>query len=272
MGQASAVPILMYHHVSPSPGLVTVSPETFHAQMAWLADRGYRSIGLAELAAFLQGQPLPKKSVVISFDDGYLDNYIHAHPVLKAFGFKAVLFLITGWLGDGASRPQGETPDHRQCMALAKAGRAKEMMLNWCEVAEMARAGTFEFHSHTHTHTRWDKTVDDPVQRRALLRQDLEASRTCLQARLGEVSDHLCWPQGYYDDDYVAVARQTGFRYLYTVEKGTVLHNSEPLRLPRIVVKDRAGNWLGSRLGIYSRPYLAAFYVATQNMFKKNTR
>lgn len=261
MRSASALPILMYHHVSPAPGLVTVSPQTFRAQMQWLAEHGYRGVGAAELTAFLAGQPLPAKSVVISFDDGYLDNYVYAHPVLREFGLKAVLFLITCWLGEGAPRPTGATPDHRTCMRLAQEGRAAEMMLNWAEAAEMQAAGTFEFHSHTHSHTRWDRTVDHLGQRREQLTADLTASRATLHSRLGIASDHLCWPQGYYDDAYIEVAQQVGFRYLYTVEKGTVTPRSDPLRLPRIVVKDRTGSWFARRLWLYHHPWLSRLYL-----------
>ena len=58
----------MYHHVSPNPGLVTVSPQVFREHMAWIAAHGYTTVGCDELAAFLAGAPLPKKSVVVTFD------------------------------------------------------------------------------------------------------------------------------------------------------------------------------------------------------------
>lgn len=74
------LPILMYHHVSPNPGLVTLSPAAFREQMAWLARSGWHTPGAREIEAFHQGQPLPRKSVVITFDDGYLDNWVHAQP------------------------------------------------------------------------------------------------------------------------------------------------------------------------------------------------
>lgn len=262
MATARALPVLMYHHVSPNPGLVTVSPQTFRDQIAGLAARGYRSVGCADLAAFLAGRPLPAKSVVITFDDGYLDNYLHAHPVLREFGFTAVLFLITGRLGDGPARTGGDAPDHRTCMERIGAGRADDVMLRWSEVEAMAGAGSFEFHSHTHTHTRWDRQIAEPAARRLRLAEDLAQSRDALRQRLGAVSGHLCWPQGYYGDDYIAVARQAGFDHLYTVEKGTCLAGTDPLRIPRIVTKDRAGRWLPSRLWLYRRPLLAAAYAA----------
>ena len=174
----------MYHHVSPAPGLVTVSPATFRAQMSWLARHGYRSVGADDLAAFLEGQALPAKSVMITFDDGYLDNWVHAHPVLAELGLSATLFVVTGWLGDGPVRPyagQRETPpacpDHRTCMERIRADAADEVMLRWSEVEAMRAAGTFEFHSHTHTHTRWDKQVADPAERDRRLGADLLLSQ-----------------------------------------------------------------------------------------------
>lgn len=269
MSFGRTLPVLMYHHVSPSPGLVTCSPENFRSQMAWLAAKGYRSVGANELAAFLAGQPLAPKSVMISFDDGYLDNYVYAHPVLAEFGFKAVLFLITGRIGDGPPRPcQGDdgrlpaTPAHRQCMERLAAGEADEVMLRWSEVERMAAAGTFEFHSHTHTHIRWDQVEADLERRRELLRQDLQDSRATLSSRLGQASPHLCWPQGYYDDDYRQIARETGFSYLYTVRRGTNTCRTDPQHIRRVVVKDKPARWLGSRLLVYSHPMFARLYTA----------
>ena len=109
------LPVLMYHHVSPNPGLVTLSPEIFREQIAALAAAGWRSIGSKDLEDFLAGQPLPAKSVLISFDDGYVDNFIHAHPVLREFGMTALLFIVTGWIGDGSLRTAADCPDHREC-------------------------------------------------------------------------------------------------------------------------------------------------------------
>jgi len=263
MSHARALPVLMYHHVSPLPGLVTVAPGIFRAQIGRLAGAGYRSVGADDLAAFLAGRPLPPKSVMISFDDGYLDNYVHAHPVLAEFGFKAVLFVVTGWLGDGPPRAgtSTETPAHDECKRRIAAGRADEVMLRWSEAEQMRAAGSFEFHSHTHGHVRWDRQVADPVARANLLAEDLRLSRAALATRLGGASAHLCWPQGYHDASYRQVAQDAGFDYLYTVEKGSVTPATDRLRIPRITAKDRGGAWLPSRLFLYRRPALAAAYL-----------
>jgi peptidoglycan/xylan/chitin deacetylase (PgdA/CDA1 family) len=268
MKTAQAVPVLMYHHVSPSPGLVTISPENFRDQMRWLAGHGYTTIGCDDLADFIAGAPLPAKSVLLTFDDGYLDNYVYAHPVLAEFGLKAALFIVTGRIGDGAARNcAGEgtlpdTPPHKACKAAVQAGRADAVMLRWSEVERMRSAGSFEFHSHTHTHTRWDQVEADPGRRRVLLVDDLTQSRATLQSRLGGATSHLCWPQGYYDDDYRSAARAVGFTHLYTVRRGTCLPHCTADELPRIVTKDKAGSWLGARLRLYGSPWLARLYTA----------
>lgn len=265
---AQALPVLMYHHVSPNPGLVTVSPETFRTQMTWLARHGYRSVGGDDLATFLDGEALPPKSVMITFDDGYADNFVHAYPVLSECHLKAAIFLVTGWIGDGPLRARygssdalPECPNHRKCMDLVATGEADRVMLRWSEIEAMRAAGSFEFHSHTHTHTRWDQRMGAGAARLDALADDLEKSRKALATRLGAASAHLCWPQGYYDADYQRVAREAGFRYLYTVRKGVNRPGSPAEAISRMVVKDKAGAWFASRLWIYRHATIGGFYT-----------
>jgi len=275
-GSARAVPVLMYHHVSSSPGMITVSPERFAAQMAQMANAGYRTLGSRQLAAFLAGHPVPEKSVILTFDDGYLDNWVHAHPVLQKHGLTALCFLVSSWPGEGGVRPNAGTAsdaaelprllNHREGELAIDDGRADEAILRWSEINAMQEAGTFEFHSHTHTHTRWDRIAQSRDEKRTRLRDDLSAARETLEARLGGVSDHLCWPQGYYDDDYRDVALEAGFRHFYTCHPGT--NTSEATRaadaehsIARLEVRDRPAAWLASRLWIHSRPALSRAYL-----------
>lgn len=264
MSRARAVPVLMYHHVSPNPGLVTVSPATFRAQMKTIAAKGYLAVSPDDLLAFLQGRSEPPpKSVLITFDDGYLDNYVHAYPVLRELGLKATVFAVTGWIGDGPAR-SGELPcpDHKTCMAKVRDGQTDEVMLRWSEIEAMEAAGVMEFHSHTHTHTRWDKQIAEPAARRAALARDLAQSRDTLKERLGREERHLCWPQGYFDPDYVTVATELGFAALYTTRRHVNTRHSSPLDIGRIVTKERTDNWLARRLAIYSSPVLGRLYTA----------
>ena len=182
MSFGQPLPVLMYHHISPKPGLVTCSPENFRAHMQWLAENGWKTLSTNEFTQVLATGKVPKKSVLVTFDDGYLDNWVYAHPVLKEFGQRATLFLITGWMGEGAVRPHAgqpgvpDVPTHGQAMAAAAEGKLDEAFLRWSEVEAMRDAGTFDFHSHTHTHTRWDREIADQAERDQVLADDLAAS------------------------------------------------------------------------------------------------
>ncbi len=253
----------MYHHVSQSPGLVTVSPQTFRAHMRYLAQNGFHSITCDELTDFLAGKPLPKKSVLISFDDGFLDNYIYAHPILQEFNLHAVLFLITGQIGEGSVREISQHKSclsHKECKAQIAQGNADKVMLRWSEIKLMQQKNTFEFHSHTHTHTRFDQTISDQKTRDEALLSDLLSSRESLKNQL-KTSDHLCWPQGFYDENYIRIAQSAGFNYLYTTEKGVAAPKTANLKIPRIVAKDKSAFWLASRLWLYGSPFIGQAYL-----------
>ncbi|HAV9751869.1 TPA: polysaccharide deacetylase family protein, partial [Escherichia coli] len=83
------LPVLMYHHVSNKPGLVTLSPRTFREQMKWLAESDWKTVTAAEVEAFYRGETLPRKSVMLTFDDGWLDNWLQVFPVLQEFRLHA---------------------------------------------------------------------------------------------------------------------------------------------------------------------------------------
>lgn len=267
MSLGQPLPVLMYHHVSPKPGLVTCSPENFRAQMGWLAGSGWKTLSTDAFAEALASGRMPKKSVLVTFDDGYLDNWVYAHPVLEEFGQRATIFLITGWIGEGHARPHigqagvPDVPTHKQAMAATAEGRFDDAFLRWSEVEAMRGAGTFDFHSHTHTHTRWDRTVSEQLARDAALAEDLAASRATLAARLGAATPHLCWPQGYFDAAYQRVAREAGFSHLYTTEPGVVRADVDLARIPRLVAKDKPAAWFARRMGLYGRPLVSALYL-----------
>ncbi len=261
MKAAHNVPVLMYHHVSPVDGMITTSPSNFEHQLQWLRRRGYRALTADEFAGHLEGRPVPPKSILLTFDDGYLDNYVYAWPLLKKYGYHAVVFLVTSWIHDGPLRRhlgQGElpvTPSHHDCEARIAEGKSDEVMLRWSEIKAMQADGVFEFHSHTHTHTRWDKV--QPLEKNRLMADELAKSREVLQTELGSVSPHFCWPQGYFDADYVALAQHVGFRYLYTTQAfGQNRAGTDPAGIYRFAVRNTSGASVGRRLWIAAHPVL----------------
>lgn len=263
-----AVPVLMYHHVSPHPGLVTVSPETFEEHVAYLARKKYRALAADEFLDFLLGQrALDGRNVLITFDDGYLDNYVYAWPILQRYGLKATIFAITGLVGDGAARTYlgaakvlPATPDHRGCKAAVAEGRADEVMLRWSEIQAMQASGAVEVHSHTHTHQRWDKLHADNKERFDAVEADLDASHAALKTRLGLESRHLCWPWGYFEPEYQSIAARVGFAAQYATARGVNVAGGDSRCIPRLVMKDRPAGWFATRVAIYQNASLGRFY------------
>jgi len=260
--------------------MITVSPENFESQIAWLANNGWTSLTLDQYAGFLAGKPVPRRSIVITFDDGYLDNWVYAHPILQKYGMHAVVFVVTGWMGEGEVRPHAgiagatlpATPDHRGCeAAIFENDRSDEVMMRWSEARAAIEAGTFEVHCHTHSHTRWLRRDDlDRAQRRAGISQDLAISRQVLQDKLGEVSDTLCWPYGDFDQDHIEVAREHGFRYLHTTHPfGRNVVGGDPERIYRFAIRNRPANWLRKRIAQSYNPLIAPFFNGFKARQKK---
>jgi len=90
-----AHPVLMYHHINPHQGdIVTVTPAVFEAQMKYLHDSEYRTLSIDEFVLYLSGSlTVREKAVVVTFDDGWLDNYIYALPVIKKYRIRVAILL-----------------------------------------------------------------------------------------------------------------------------------------------------------------------------------
>lgn len=258
--KAKNIPVLMYHHVGNKPGLVTLSPKTFRDQMAWLSSSGWKTLTSAEVEAFYAGVPMPRKSVMLTFDDGWLDNWFLVFPILKEFNLKAHIFLITSLVGDGPVRRDiVREYAHRECEQAIAQGRADNVMLRWLEVAAMRQSGLVEFHVHTHSHIRWDNVCATQNEQFSRMMEDLLISQQCLRDKTGYCSSHLCWPEGYYTWEYIRMARSLGFRYLYTTERRMNNPDNGPFRIGRISTKEREDTaWLKRRLFCYTTPFFSS--------------
>ena len=134
------IPVLMYHHIAPDPGkdIWTVSTAEFHRQITALKAAGYRTILPKDLTGTFRWKFwLPRKPIIITFDDGLLSTQTEAEPILREAGFQAICYLITSFIAD--------TPAGR------KRYRSYDC-LTWSEVKEMQARGTFTFGIHSHSH------------------------------------------------------------------------------------------------------------------------
>jgi peptidoglycan/xylan/chitin deacetylase (PgdA/CDA1 family) len=192
------VPILMYHYVSVPPegadkyrNDLSVTPEQFRQQMQYLSENGYNTIDLYDLSrAVTDKQELPPKSVIVTIDDGYRDNYENAFPILQEFGFEATFFLATDFIDRGL-------PGY----------------MTWDMIREMAEAGMrFEPHSKTHP----DLTGQD---REYVIYQILGSMET-IDAQIGSRPRYFNYPSGRYDEQVLEILEELDFWGAVTTNGG----------------------------------------------------
>jgi peptidoglycan/xylan/chitin deacetylase (PgdA/CDA1 family) len=203
------VPILMYHVINQAPAGVPnaelwVDKDVFADEMRALHAAGYTGVTMQQAwDGWTHGGPLPRKPVVISFDDGYLSHYTHAKPVLRKLGWPGVLYLEIKSIGPGG------LTEH-QIRSLTQAG--------------------WEIDSHTLTHPDLT-TLDD-----AALRRELRDSRRELRERFGSKADFFAYPAGRYDDRVEAATKAAGYLAAVTVDEGVARGRDDPFALKRVRV------------------------------------
>jgi peptidoglycan/xylan/chitin deacetylase (PgdA/CDA1 family) len=213
------VPILMYHRInvvtSSTPAAsrgLTVHPHDFARQMTWLKRRGYRTITQRELfEALMCGRRLGPRPIMITFDDGYRDNFFKASPVLARLGMRATAYVVSG-------RISGRDPS----------------FLTWPLLKALERRG-IEIGSHTVAHHDMTSLSD------AQMLADLKTSRRTLERKLGHRVPWLAYPFGAYDERVESLARRAGYLLAVTTRHGAVHSARQPFALPRLRVLDSTG-------------------------------
>jgi len=193
------VPILMYHYISDPPAGadeyrvdLSVSPAAFREQMTYLRDNGYTPIDLYALSTAIVGYTeLPDKPVIITFDDGYLDNYQNAFPILQEFGFKGTFFIISEFID-----------------------RGREGYMDWSMIEELARSGQ-RIESHSRTHPNLTEKDRD-----GLIWEVLGAQET-IAAHIGYRPRYFCYPGGDYNEATIQILRELDYWGAVTTAGGS---------------------------------------------------
>jgi len=256
----NSIPVVMYHHVSPVGWGLTVSPGMFEEHLSYLKKEGWKTLSGDEFLEIIRGEEIPTRCMVITFDDGFADNYVYAYPILKRYGMKAILFVATSFIEDGHVRREDFRPlPHKEAWRLALTERRYEVMCTWSELREMQESGVFDIQSHSHSH---ETPVYIKEKRYQELRDDLLKSKRLIEQRLSKDVLHLGWPKGYYDEEGIRIATGLGFRAIYTTERGS--NTAGDLRaIHRLPVK-KDGRWLIKRLNIYSSTFLSRLYLSVR--------
>jgi len=200
------IPVLVYHRVGYTTDNFTVTPERFTADLQKLQQYGYCAISLELFQSFIDDRnvELPDKPILITFDDGYLDNFQNAYSILKQHGMVATFFIITDklWTGD---------------------------RLNPECIGEMAQGG-MSFGSHTVSHRRLGELTWTEIQ------EELVISKGVLESVLGRTVNAIAYPQGSYNDNVITIAQNIGYTTGFTVREGVCYNNSPDFELRRIPI------------------------------------
>ena len=221
MSNTAAVPILMYHEVTETPhpkfAKYSVTPRAFAAQMRWLASANYSTISVPTLIAHrTTGASIPRRPIVITFDDGFLDCARNAGPVLTSHGFSATFFVVAGLTGGPST--------------WLRAERGIELpLMSWDDARELERDG-HHCESHSMTHPRLTELSA------AACREELTRSRVVIEQELQRDVRCLAYPFGSYNDEVREIAAACGYEAACTVEQGLSTNDDPPLALKRVPV------------------------------------
>lgn len=202
-----SIAVLMYHSIAYEKGNeLRVPKESFRQQMKYLKDNQYTTLTLDEFYDFLiNNKPVPNKSVIITFDDGYRDNYENAYPILKEFGFNATIFVITAAINN------------------------EEDYLNLSQLKELEQNG-IAIESHTVAHEQLDQISYEKQL------DTLTKSRSYLEKNLGKEVKYIAYPFGKRNNDTIKAVKDAGYNMAFTTDSGWSNKNQGMYTLNRVYV------------------------------------
>lgn len=223
------IPILNYHKIDYLYHALSLSPQQFEEQMAYLHDQGFNTITPDQLMDHLNhGKPLPEKPILITFDDGYLDNYTNAYPIMKKYGFTGTIFVVTSFIG------------------------VDERFMNWGQVREMKKNG-FVFGSHTVSHAALTKVTREQAL------EELTLSRKDMEKELGTKPRYFAYPTGAYNKQIEELVKQSGYKAAFTIRYGQAGVESNPYALERIPIFRGAQTFRSFFVRLNAAPILERF-------------
>lgn len=238
------MPVIMYHHIRSWEGADTsiekglrVSPAVFERHLQYLKENGYNTINTYDLEKYIKAdKKLPQKPVLLTFDDGYDDNYIYALPILKKYNMTGDFAIITSAVG----RP---------------------LYLNWQQIKEMDSSG-MSISSHTLNHCILAQKTTNPITMKrdsfqdllpdeeykpcsnlnsgerltkGQVKNELIESKKVIESQVGHSINTIIYPYGGYNTEVVDLAKAAGYSFGFTVsaQKDEDVALNEPFDIPR---------------------------------------
>ena len=225
--ESVAVPAVMYHAVlqdTSRHGRYTVSPQEFESDLQYLTSHGYTTVVMADLIAYTQGGTLPEKPVLITFDDGYYNNYVYAYPIAQQMGCRFVLSPVGIW-ADQYTETGEENAYYSHTV--------------WEKLREMADSGTVELQNHSYNLHQTGKgrsgakplPGEDPGAYEALLTADLTRAQEDFTGHGCPAPTTFVYPYGAYAPSTQEIVRKLGFAATLTCEEkiARITRNPESL-------------------------------------------
>ncbi len=202
------IPILMYHWIEDGKGdELKVSKEKFKSEMEIVKQSGYTPISFNELYDFIKGnKPFGIKPILITFDDGYEDNYVNAYPVLKEYGFKGTIFAITDLINT--------------CPYLSEK-----------EIVELSN-NNVDVESHAASHSKLSELSYEKQY------NELKRSKEKLEGILHKKEYYLAYPFGKYNKDTISIAQKLGYRLAACTKEGFASKSDGSYELKRIYISN----------------------------------
>lgn len=199
------IPVLAYHKVSNDDSIYSIDKELFDRQMNLLIEHGYTAITLNQLADGLSGKStLPDKPVVITFDDGYLDNYTTALPILEKYGLRAAIFITVDKVGQ---------PGY----------------LSWEQIKTLQARG-IDIGSHTMSHAPLTEVSANNCQ------QELQKSKMILDQHLNKPVEFLAYPHGKFNSTMYELLKKAGYQGAFSGVAGLNFPGTDQYQIKRISI------------------------------------
>ena len=226
---AVPLPIIMYHEVKPDKsGKDAIQPWELESDLRWLAENGYTTVVMADVIAYVRdGTPLPEKPIVLSFDDGYYNNYVYVLPLLRQYAAR-IVFSLLGRNTDDFTEWPSESIDYAH--------------VTWDQLNEMLDTGLVEVQNHSYDLHAYTSERHGCMQNRGesdaayteLLRADLQRLQDELAERTGRTPDTFAYPYGKYSDRTDQVLRGMGFQATLSCDWGINRLTHDPACLYRL--------------------------------------
>ncbi len=234
------LPVIMYHHIDTISNVdkndkiavgLRVSPEVFERQLQYIRDNNYNTITSFDLADYMDAKKeLPKKPILLTFDDGYKDNYTNALPLLEKYKMKGDFAIITG----GTNTADYMSTDNLKDL-IAKGHSIASHTVNHCTTAIKIKTNTFQDSIVDDYQKACSKFASQEKLTTGQIRYEFQKSKDELEKNLGIKIKHIVYPYGFWNAQAVEIAKSVGYTFGTTVapEIDEIVDLERPFTIPR---------------------------------------